>query len=82
VVRKTETDFQMVECFGEGLSHCALLPACHLKRVLAEALEAFFAKLDGITLADLMNHTPAPDITLRPLTFTPSASRSPAKKRA
>lgn len=75
VVRKTETDFQMVECFGEGPSHCALLPSCHLKQVLAEALEAFFAKLDGITLADLMNATPAPLGQLQVLTFKPKAAK-------
>jgi len=82
VVRKTETDFQVVECFGEGLSNCALLPACHLKKVLAEALEAFFAKLDGITLADLMNNTAASRATLQPLTFTPRAAKAAAKNRA
>ncbi|PUE14576.1 Rrf2 family transcriptional regulator [Limnohabitans sp. MMS-10A-160] len=76
VVRKTETDFQMVECFGEGQSHCALLPACHLKNVLAQALEAFFATLDGITLADLMDTTQARMATLQTLAFKPQAARS------
>jgi Rrf2 family nitric oxide-sensitive transcriptional repressor len=76
VVRKTETDFQMVECFGEGQSSCALLPACHLKTVLAEALAAFFTKLDGITLADLMSTTQAELAVLQPLTFRPGATKS------
>ncbi len=81
VVRKTETDFQMVECFGERLSNCALLPNCHLKKVLAEALEAFFAKLDGMTLADLMNKTPTPAADLQSLAFIPRAVKSSDKKR-
>jgi Rrf2 family nitric oxide-sensitive transcriptional repressor len=66
----------MVECFGEGQSHCALLPACHLKNVLAQALEAFFATLDGITLADLMDTTQARMATLQTLAFKPQAARS------
>lgn len=74
VVRKTETDFQVVECFGEGQSHCALLPACHLKNVLAQALEAFFATLDGVTLADLMNTTRTPLAALQTVTFMPKAT--------
>ncbi len=76
VVRRTETDFQVVECFDAGKSRCALLPACYLKSVLAKALEAFFETLDGITLADLMNNTQAQMAALQPLTFIPKASKS------
>ena len=54
VVRKTESDFSIVECFQDGISRCALMPSCRLKNVLAEALKAFFEKLDSVTLADLM----------------------------
>jgi Rrf2 family nitric oxide-sensitive transcriptional repressor len=54
VVRKTESDFSMVECFQDGISRCALMPSCRLKNVLADALKAFFEKLDSVTLADLM----------------------------
>ena len=81
VVRKTETDFQMVECFEAGKSRCALLPACHLKNVLTQALEAFFATLDGITLADLMNNTPAPSGLPQVLSFMPGAAK-PSTPRA
>ena len=76
VVRKTETDFQMVECFEAGKSRCALLLACHLKSVLAQALEAFFATLDGVTLADLMNNTQNQMAALQTLTFMPKAGKS------
>lgn len=76
VVRRTETDFQMVECFEAGKSRCALLSACYLKSVLAQALEAFFATLDGVTLADLMNNTQNQMAALQTLTFMPKAGKS------
>ena len=53
VVRVTEDDFRMVECFEAGRSSCTLLPACRLKGVLGEALAAYLAVLDKYTLADL-----------------------------
>ena len=53
VVRVTEDDFRMVECFEAGRSSCTLLPACRLKGVLGEALAAYLAVLDRYTLADL-----------------------------
>lgn len=59
LVRSTEQDLTLVECFGSG-SQCALTPACRLKGVLGEALEAFFRVLDSYTLADLV----APENTL------------------
>lgn len=52
LVRETEQDFALVECFnGDG---CNLTPACRLKGVLQQALNAFFAVLDEYTLADLL----------------------------
>ncbi|TMW70244.1 BadM/Rrf2 family transcriptional regulator, partial [Thauera sp. UPWRP] len=48
-----EPSFELVECFGSG-SHCLLDPACRLKGALAGALQAFFAALDRLTLADLI----------------------------
>lgn len=53
VVRATEDDFRLVECFEAGRSSCTLLPACRLKGVLGEALGAYLAVLDRYTLADL-----------------------------
>ena len=54
LVRDTEQDFALVECFGERGSLCIIEPACTLKRALRGALEAFFSVLDGYTLADLI----------------------------
>ena len=53
VVRATEDDFRMVECFEAGKTSCTLLPACRLRGVLGEALAAYLAVLDHHTLADL-----------------------------
>lgn len=52
VVRATETDLGIVECFQRD-SACLIEPACRLKAVLGEALEAFFDVLDQHTLQDL-----------------------------
>ena len=54
VVRGTEEDFALVECFQEGNLSCPIIPACVLPPVLQRALQAFFRELDGQTLADLL----------------------------
>jgi Rrf2 family nitric oxide-sensitive transcriptional repressor len=54
LVRQTEQDFSLVECFQERDCRCAIETACVLKSALRAALEAFFAVLDGYTLADLI----------------------------
>ena len=54
VVRQTETDFAMVECFDAQTNLCCLSPQCHLKGVLQQATNRFLAVLDGVTLTDLI----------------------------
>ncbi|GIN23224.1 MAG TPA: Rrf2 family transcriptional regulator [Bacillus bacterium] len=54
VVRKTEDDFNIVECFGDGPSRCVISPICGLKHVLNSALSAYLAVLDEYTLADIV----------------------------
>jgi len=54
VVRATETDFAMVECFDGGLKQCRLSQHCKLKGVLQDATQRYLSVLDGITLADLV----------------------------
>lgn len=53
VVRATEPDFALVECFATG-NRCAIARVCRLPNVLNQALNAFIATLDGRTLADVM----------------------------
>ena len=52
IVRKTEDDFRLVECFGEG--SCVITPVCGLKHVLHRALAAYLSVLDEYTLKDLV----------------------------
>jgi len=50
VVRQTESDFHMAECFGQQGTGCTHASGCRLKSVLAQATSAFFDVLDGVTL--------------------------------
>ncbi len=49
VVRHTEGGFELVDC-----GSCVIAPACSLTAALHRALAAFFATLDGYSLADLV----------------------------
>lgn len=60
VVRQTEDDLALVECFAGGA--CAITAPCRLRRALGEALGAFLAVLDGYTLADLLGDEAGPEI--------------------
>ena len=53
VVRASETDFRLVECFDAATNACTLSPSCRLKQVFDSALQAYFKELDGATLADI-----------------------------
>jgi Rrf2 family nitric oxide-sensitive transcriptional repressor len=59
VVRLTESDFTMVECFDPGTNQCRLSSHCGLKGVLNAALQAYLRVLDGVTLADLLAPRPS-----------------------
>lgn len=54
VVRSTEPDFYMAECFNPGESRCILSATCALKNVLNNATNAYLVVLDGVTLENLM----------------------------
>jgi Rrf2 family nitric oxide-sensitive transcriptional repressor len=53
VVRATETDFRLVECFDATTNACTLTPSCRLKHLFDDALAGYFKALDGATLADM-----------------------------
>lgn len=61
VVRSSEPDFYMAECFAPGGSACHLAPSCVLKGVLGKATAAYLRVLDGVTLAELMDVEAAPE---------------------
>jgi Rrf2 family nitric oxide-sensitive transcriptional repressor len=77
VIRRIESDFAIVECFGVD-NHCVLTGGCGLQRALELALEAFFAELDRYTLSDLVNASPALAVLpmWQPLTWKPSKART------
>lgn len=62
VVRDTEENMDIAECFGSGGSNCFLLPACVLKSALTEARQSFLATLDRYRLSDLLANQKAPSV--------------------
>lgn len=53
VIRATEPNFNIVECFDRDHNTCPIVPACELVRALARAREAFLAELDAVPLSAL-----------------------------
>jgi Rrf2 family transcriptional regulator, nitric oxide-sensitive transcriptional repressor len=69
VVRHTEMNFDIVECFDRKTNRCTITPACILKGTLGEALSAFMGVLDRYTLADVIrNEHELSKLLERPLT--------------
>lgn len=54
VVRDTEDNMALVECFDPATNQCPIAPACALAPALDAALTAFLAVLDRYTIADLV----------------------------
>jgi Rrf2 family nitric oxide-sensitive transcriptional repressor len=54
IVRMSESDFYMAECFDPNGTPCGLVKACGLKSVLGNATAAYLAELDRHTLASLL----------------------------
>lgn len=54
VVRHTEDDFHLVECFDCKTNRCVITPVCGLKGALNRALIAYLKVLDAYTLADFL----------------------------
>jgi len=59
VLRATEDDFDLVECFNAKTDTCVISGPCRLKGILGRALKAYLAVLDEYTLADLTTRHPA-----------------------
>ncbi len=53
VVRATEPDLDLLECFNPATDHCVITRSCSLKAVLFDAQATFMGILDNYTLADL-----------------------------
>ena len=53
VFRFFESDVPFTECFDEAGNQCPITPGCRLRAALVAALDAFYATLDRMSLADL-----------------------------
>jgi Rrf2 family nitric oxide-sensitive transcriptional repressor len=53
LVRDTEPDVHIVECFDLERNTCRITAACGLKHILHDATSAFFAVLGKHSLADI-----------------------------
>lgn len=53
VVRFTEGDLDLVECFNPEKNTCPLIGACKLSAEIQRATRAFMAVLDDLTIADI-----------------------------
>lgn len=56
ILRITEGNFHLVECFNEQFNTCRIGPACRLKHILKEALDAYLSVMDSYTLADVLTN--------------------------
>ena len=54
VIRASEGETAIVECFSAEANTCRITPACRLAKILAAAFEDFYRSLDAYSLADLV----------------------------
>ena len=54
VFRTFESTLPFTECFAGGENSCPLVGCCRLKCALADAVEAFYASLDKLSLRDMV----------------------------
>ncbi|MBI5660440.1 MAG: Rrf2 family transcriptional regulator [Nitrosomonadales bacterium] len=52
VVRNTEPNFDIAECFNASSNCCVITPSCGLKSIFREAHRGFIKAMDKYTLAD------------------------------
>lgn len=55
IIKKTEANFYLVECFNTEKNNCIINQHCIIQKVLFQALHAFFTTLEKYRLKDLSN---------------------------
>ncbi len=65
VVRETEPDLNLLECFNPVEDKCVITRSCGLKAVLLDARNTFIGTLDQYTLADIIKATSKPPTAYR-----------------
>jgi Rrf2 family nitric oxide-sensitive transcriptional repressor len=73
VVRSTEPDFDLLECFNPATDQCVVSRSCSLKGVLFGAQAGFLAVLDKYTLADMAGAPAKPATTFKSIPVIQSA---------
>jgi Rrf2 family transcriptional regulator, nitric oxide-sensitive transcriptional repressor len=66
VLRATEENFDLVECFNAMQNQCVITEVCRLRGVLKNALAAYFAVLRQTSLEDLVRNGKALEKALLP----------------
>lgn len=82
VVRASETDFRLVECFDPVTNTCTLTQSCRLKDVFDRALQGYFRELDGVTLADISMPAVRASNVSKPMSAPPTRRGVSAKPGA
>lgn len=54
LIRDTEKNSALAECFNKDNCNCKILPACRLAGIFHEAQDAFYSVLEKYTVADLL----------------------------
>lgn len=67
LVRDTEDNMDIAECFDTEHQFCPMLPSCVLKTVLIEARKSFLATLDFYRLSDLLQNKASIPAAVAPL---------------
>jgi Rrf2 family transcriptional regulator, nitric oxide-sensitive transcriptional repressor len=83
VFRLFEADLPFAECFSQS-NTCPLVAACWLRHAIRDAVTAFYASLDRVTLADLVHGNEALAVLLRlhpPVSCSASSAPSPPSNR-
>ncbi len=58
IIRHTEENFFIVECFEKHNNKCVMTPVCSLKHIFRTALEQFLLVLDQYTLDSIVHENP------------------------
>ncbi len=72
VIRNTESNFDIAECFNTASNCCVITPNCGLRSIFREAQMGFIKAMDKYTLADVVTRGGLLNNPVRP----PFASRS------
>lgn len=70
IFRALEADAPLAECFADVDNTCPLVDVCRLRHAIADAAEAFYARLDSVTLDTLVCDNPGLVDLLSPMPCT------------